>query len=61
LGAQTPWIRRAEGVFIAFAVGEPIRVNGISKDAAWISWEEGEDEGTAARAPYFKLHKRDEG
>ena len=63
---QKVWAPKPDGpgeltaVFIAVAIGEPIRVDGISRDAAWISWEEGDDEGTAARVPYFKLRAREE-
>lgn len=59
--APDPDGEEVKAVFLSVAVGEPLDVDGISRDAAWISWEEGEDEGTTARVPYFKLRPRDEG
>jgi hypothetical protein len=47
-------------VFLAIAVGEPITVEGIDRDAAWISYEEGDDEGATGRVPFYKLRRRDE-
>ncbi len=47
-------------VFLAPAQNEPVVVNGIERSAAWISWEEGEDEATTARVPYFWLKARTE-
>lgn len=61
---QNVWAPAPDGegelkaVFLAIAVDEPLRVDGIKRDAAWISWEEGEDEGTTARVPYYKLRAR---
>lgn len=46
--------------FIAIAVGEPIAVNGIDRDAAWVTFEEGDREGTTGRAPFYKLRPRAE-
>ena len=47
-------------VFLAPAQNEPVEVDGFERSAAWISWEEGEDEATTARVPYFKLKARTE-
>jgi hypothetical protein len=38
--------------FVAIAVGEPISVNGIDRDAARITFEEGDREGTMGRVPF---------
>jgi hypothetical protein len=46
--------------FLAIAVNEPISVEGIQRDAAWISYEEGEDEGTTGRVPFYKLRHRND-
>lgn len=46
--------------FVAIAVGEPISVNGIDRDAARITFEEGDREGTTGRAPFYKLRPRTE-
>lgn len=46
--------------FAAIAVGEPISVNGIDRDAARITFEEGDREGTTGRVPFYKLRARRE-
>jgi hypothetical protein len=46
--------------FITIAVGEPIAVGGIDRDAAWITFEEGDREGSAGRVPFYKLKPRTE-
>lgn len=46
--------------FTAIAVGEPIAVDGIDRDAAWITFEEGDREGTMGRVPFYKLRPRAE-
>jgi hypothetical protein len=46
--------------FLAIAIGEPVSVNGLERDAAWISYEEGEDEGTTGRVPFYKLRRRND-
>ena len=58
--APDPDGEEVKAVFFSVAVDEPLDVDGISRDAAWICWEEGEDEGTTARVPYFKLRPREE-
>lgn len=45
--------------FLAIAVGEPIEVDGIPKDAAWISYDEGDRESTTGRVPFYKLRPRE--
>jgi hypothetical protein len=45
---------------IAIAVGEPIAVDGIDRDAAWITFEEGDRDGTTGRVPFYKLKPRTE-
>ena len=46
--------------FHEVAVGNPIVVDGISRDAAWISYNGGELEGTTARVPFQSLRSRSE-
>lgn len=46
--------------FITIAVGEPIAVDGIDRDAAWITFEEGDREGTTDCVPFYKLKPRSE-
>ena len=46
--------------FLAIAVDEPIDVDGIDRDAAWISFEEGDRAGSTGRVPFYKLRLRGE-
>lgn len=46
--------------FLTIAVGEPIAINGINRDAARITFEEGDREGTTGRVPFYKLKPRNE-
>jgi hypothetical protein len=41
--------------FIEVAIGEPDIVNGVSRDTAWVRYEEGEPFGTTARFPISQL------
>lgn len=47
-------------VFLAIAVDRPIDVDGIERDAAWVSFAEGDREDTTGRVPYYKLRRRSE-
>lgn len=38
--------------FLAIAIGESIEVDGVDRDAAWVSYEEGDREGSTGRVPY---------
>lgn len=44
--------------FLAIAGGEPISVDGIDRAAAWISYEEGDREGSTGRVPFYKPRPR---
>jgi hypothetical protein len=46
--------------FLAIAVGEAVNVNGIDRDAARVTFEEGDREGTTGRVPFYKLRPRTE-
>ena len=47
-------------VFLAIAIDEPIDVEGIERDGAWVSFAEGDREDTTGRVPYYKLRRRSE-
>ena len=51
---------KIRATFLEIAVGQPIEVDGIARDSAWISYDEGELEGTTARVPYQSLRRREE-
>jgi hypothetical protein len=63
---QKVWVPDPDGdgeiraTFIAIAVGEPIAVDGIDRDAAWITFEVGDREGTMGRVPFYRLKTRTE-
>lgn len=45
--------------FIEVAVNEPVEIEGVQRDTAWVRYDEGEPEGTTARFPISELQPRD--
>ena len=44
--------------FVEVAVGEPEVVDGITRDTAWVRYDEGEHDGTTKKWPLSALHPR---
>jgi hypothetical protein len=59
-GSQPRRRGRDSATFLAIAVGEAVNVNGIDRDAARVTFEEGDREGTTGRVLFYKLRPRTE-